>query len=92
MGQLGSRPDHFILTTLAPANGNSTIPQINTLIRSLAARRSVRLVDLTARTSDDNGATWRSSSDTVDGLHYSEGVRDWLADQVVSYMLVIVPK
>ena len=88
----GHGADHFILTTLAPATGNSTIPQINDLIRSLAAKRSVRLVDLAARTSNDNGFTWKSSSDTVDGLHYSETVRDWLADQVVSYMLVIVPK
>ncbi len=88
----GHGADHFILTTLAPANGISAIPQINTLIRSLAARRSVRLVDLAARTSNDNGLTWKSSSDTVDGLHYSETVRDWLADQVASYMLVIVPQ
>jgi hypothetical protein len=88
----GHSPDHFILTTLAPANGISAIPQINTLIRDLATKRSVRLVDLAARTSNDNGLTWTSSSDTVDGLHYSETVRDWLADQVVSYMLAIVPK
>jgi lysophospholipase L1-like esterase len=88
----GHSPDHFILTTLAPANSETAIPQINTLIRSLAANRSVRLVDLAARTSNDNGLTWKSASDTVDGLHYSETVRDWLADQVVSYMLAIVPK
>jgi lysophospholipase L1-like esterase len=88
----GHGSDHFILTTLAPASGNSAIPQINSQIRSLAAARAVRLIDLAARTSNDNGATWRSAADTVDGLHYSETVRDWIADQVVSYMLVIVPQ
>lgn len=91
----GHGADHFILTTLAPAGGSGTaIPQINTQIRSLAARRGVRLVDIAARTSDDNGLTWRSSADIIsDGanIHYSEGVRDWIADQVVSIMLALVP-
>lgn len=88
----GHAPDHFILTTLAPENGTGTaIPQMNTQIRSLAARRGVRLVDIAVRTSDDNGLTWRSSADNIDGVHYSEGVRDWIAGQVVSIMLALVP-
>jgi uncharacterized protein YjdB len=88
----GHGADHFILTTLAPVNGAGTaIQQINTQIRSLAARRGVRLVDIAARTSDDNGLTWRSSADNLDGVHYSEAVRDWIADQVVSIMRALVP-
>jgi hypothetical protein len=66
----------------------------NNQIRSLAAQKGVQLVDLAARTSDDNGLTWRSSADIIsDGanIHYSEVVRDWLADQVVSIMRALVP-
>ncbi len=87
----GYAADHFILTTLAPrANSNGSIPPINSRIRTLASSRGVGFIDLTARTSDDNGATWRSSSDHIgDSIHYSETVRDWLADRVVSYMLSV---
>jgi hypothetical protein len=90
----GHAANHFILTTLAPAQGTGNlIAQINTEIRSLASRRGVRLIDLSVRTSDDNSVTWRSSSDNVgDGIHYSEAVRDWLADQVVSILYATVPK
>ena len=87
----GHGADHFILTTLAPASGNTSIPQTNNLIRALAARRAVRLVDLGDYTSID-GLTWKSSTYTVDGMHYSEAVRDWIADQVASYLLAIAPK
>ena len=89
----GHALNRFILTTLPPRDGfPADIPAINNAIRSLAARRAVRLVDITSRTSDDNGANWRNrSADTIDGTHYSEAVRDWIADQVVSYMLTLVP-
>jgi uncharacterized protein YjdB len=89
----GHAANHFILTTLAPSSQTSAIPAINTQIRAIAVQRGVRLVDLAGRTSDDNGATWRSPlTDNIgDGLHYSEVIRDWLADQVVSYMLTLVP-
>ena len=43
------------------------------------------LIDLASHTSDDNGLTWRSSDLHVgDGVHYSESVRDWLADRIVA--------
>jgi uncharacterized protein YjdB/lysophospholipase L1-like esterase len=89
----GHAANHFILTTLPPRDGFPVeIPAINNAIRALAAKRSVRLVDLTLRTSDDNGASWRDrAADTIDGTHYTEAVRDWLAGQVVSYMLTLVP-
>jgi len=89
----GHAANHFILTTLPPRDGQPIdITAMNTAIRALATRRSVRLVDITSRTSDDNGASWRNrAADTIDGTHYSEAVRDWIADQVVSYMLTLVP-
>jgi hypothetical protein len=92
----GHSANHFILTTLAPNNGAlvGDIPKINDAIRALATSRGVALVDLAGRTSNDNGQTWRSSADVISdgqGVHYSEAVRDWLADQVVSIMLALVP-
>jgi lysophospholipase L1-like esterase len=87
----GRSPNHFIITTLPPRpSSGGTIPPINTLVRAIAVRRGVHLIDLAARTSDDNGATWRSSADHIgDSIHYSEVVRDWLADQIVSYLLTV---
>jgi hypothetical protein len=87
----GRAPNHFIITTLAPRpSSGGTIPPINTLVRAMAARRGIHLIDLAARTSDDNGATWRSSADHIgDSIHYSEVVRDWIADQIVAYLLTV---
>ena len=86
----GRAPDHFLLTTLAPrndANSATSISDRNTLIRALAAELGVHLIDLAAHTSDDNGATWRSSSLNIgDGVHYTEAVRAWLADQITAWM------
>jgi lysophospholipase L1-like esterase len=89
----GHAANHFLLTTLAPANGaGNLIASINDQIRALAARRGVRLIDISARTSNDNSLTWKSASDHIgDGVHYSEAVRDWIADQVVSIMAQLVP-
>ena len=84
----GRRSDHFLLTTLAPRTdfaGN--FPALNDGIRALAAAEGVVLIDLASHTSDDNGLTWRSSDLHVgDGVHYSESVRDWLADRIVAEM------
>lgn len=90
----GHAADHFILTTLAPRpSTNGAIVLINQQIREIAMSRNVYLVDLAGRTSDDNGGTWRSAADNVgDQLHYSEAVRDWIATQVVSYMLTKAPR
>jgi lysophospholipase L1-like esterase len=85
----GHQADHFILTTLPPRpSTNGAIVLINQQIRQIASSRNSYLVDIAQRTSDDNGGTWRSNLDHIgDYLHYSEGVRDWIANQVVSYML-----
>ncbi|MGZ8397877.1 MAG: SGNH/GDSL hydrolase family protein [Gemmatimonadales bacterium] len=85
----GKRADHFLLTTLAPrtGDGGKTFPTLNTGIRALATSKGVVLIDLAGYTSADNGRTWRSTSLHVgDGVHYSESVRDWLADRVVAAM------
>jgi lysophospholipase L1-like esterase len=86
----GRSPDHFMLTTLAPrddANSSTSIPSRNTLIRSLAAELGVHVIDLADFTSDDNGATWRSTSLHIgDGIHYTEAVRAWLGQQVAAWM------
>jgi hypothetical protein len=89
----GRALDHFILTTLSPRpSTNGAIVLVNQQIRQIAASRGVRLVDIAQRTSDDNGLTWRSKDDHVgDELHYSEPVRDWIASQVVAYMLTKAP-
>ncbi len=90
----GRSADHFLLTTLAPRTGalGTSFPALNNGIRALAASRGVVLIDLATHTSPDNGRTWRSDSFHVgDGLHYSETVRDWLADQVVTEMSRRVP-
>jgi lysophospholipase L1-like esterase len=90
----GRPADHFILTTLAPRTGPvaARFPALNTGIRALAASQGVVLIDLANHTSADNGRTWRSSSLHVgDGVHYSESVRDWLAEQVVAEMSKRVP-
>ena len=86
----GRAPDHFILTTLAPrddANSPTSISDRNDRIRAIAAELGVHLVDLAGYTSDDNGATWKSASLNIgDGIHYTEAVRAWLGDQIVSWM------
>jgi hypothetical protein len=89
----GRAPDHFILTTLAPRpSTNGAIVLVNQQIRQIAVSRGVYLIDIAQRTSDDNGYTWRSKDDNVgDELHYSEAVRDWIATQIVAYMLTKAP-
>jgi lysophospholipase L1-like esterase len=89
----GHGADHLLITTLAPRAGveGAAFPQINTAIRQLAAQRGVKLIDLAAFTSDDNGATWRSAELHVgDALHYSTQVREWLADQIVAYVNAVL--
>jgi lysophospholipase L1-like esterase len=90
----GKRGDHFILTTLAPRTNGSggSFPEVNDGIRRLAASKGVILIDLAGHTSADNGLTWRSPGLHVgDGVHYSESVRDWLAERVVAEMQLRVP-
>jgi GDSL-like lipase/acylhydrolase family protein/fibronectin type III domain protein len=86
----GHPASHFILTTLPPrddANSPTSIPDRNTRIRDIANDLGVHLVELSDHVSDDNGATWRSTSLNIgDGIHYTPAVRQWIADQVVSWM------
>jgi lysophospholipase L1-like esterase len=91
----GRAPDHFLLTTLAPrsgANSATSISDRNTLIRALPEELGVHLIDLAGFTSDDNGGTWRDPSLNIgDGIHYTEAVRAWLADQIATWMSTKVP-
>jgi lysophospholipase L1-like esterase len=90
----GNRANHFLLTTLAPCTSacGEAFPTLNNGIRALATSKGVILIDLASYTSADNGRTWRSSSLHVgDGVHYSESVRDWLAERVVAAMRARVP-
>lgn len=90
----GQSPARFVVTTLAPANSSSSatkIPAINAGIRQLAARTGAHVIDLAAHVSDDDGASWRSASLHVgDRLHYTEAVREWLAQQVVWHVHAVV--
>jgi uncharacterized protein YjdB len=89
----GRAANRFMLTTLPPfgSSGSTAIQNLNTMIRSLASQKGVRLIDIAAITSA-NGLTWTNSSLHVgDFLHYSESVRNTIADQVVSVMLSMTP-
>lgn len=81
----GLAADHLIITTLAPSSSNDNIWQINPEIRAFATSKGVKVIDLAAYTSNDDGRTWKDASLHIgDGVHYAESVRQWLAQQVVS--------
>lgn len=89
----GRAPARFMITTLPPlgSSGTPAITNLNSMIRTLAAQKGVRLIDIAAMTSA-NGLTWTDSSLHVgDFLHYSEAVRNTIADQVVSIMFSFIP-
>jgi lysophospholipase L1-like esterase len=94
--QAGLPPNHLMITTLPPRRtGTSDNPRIlalNTMIRAFSSK-GVRVIDLASFTFTEDGSTWKSTSlhVTNDELHYSETVRDWLADQIVSIMLQGTP-
>lgn len=90
---MGRSPSRFMITTLPPlgSSGNPSITNLNSMIRTLASQKGVRLIDIAAQTSA-NGLTWTNSSLHVgDHLHYSESVRNVIADQVVSIMMAATP-
>jgi uncharacterized protein YjdB len=99
----GLAPNRLIITTLPPRNpsGSARIPDLNSKIRTLAQAKGIRLLDLSVFVSDGDGLTWKASSGNPaypgplhvvnDELHYSEVVRSWLADQIVSVMLQLTP-
>jgi lysophospholipase L1-like esterase len=81
----GLPTNHFIITTIPPRDGTTTsVPGVNAAIRNLASTRGLRLVDLALFASNDDGVTWKNPAYHVDGdlFHYSEEVRNWLADRV----------
>ncbi|GJG88529.1 hypothetical protein tb265_37100 [Gemmatimonadetes bacterium T265] len=87
----GHRPDHLVLTTLAPRPQSpevtAAIVGINDSVRAIALRTRAGLIDLAEHTSSDDGRTWRDASMHVgDRLHYTTPVRAWIADQLVAYM------
>lgn len=88
---LGLPTNHLILTTLPPAPGGTEVEaDRNRAIRNLALSRGVSFVDITAYTSFDDGKTWKSSSMHVgDEVHYSESVREWIAQQVTEIMATL---
>ncbi|MEO5588733.1 MAG: SGNH/GDSL hydrolase family protein, partial [Gemmatimonadaceae bacterium] len=99
----GLPANRLIITTIPPRRPSESarIPDLNSRIRTLAQAKGVRLVDISQFVSDGDGLTWKTSSGnpaypgalkvTNDDLHYSEVVRNWIADQVVSIMLQTNP-
>ncbi|HEX6575267.1 MAG TPA: Ig-like domain-containing protein, partial [Gemmatimonadaceae bacterium] len=91
----GLPPNRLFLTTLPPrrAGESARIPDLNSKIRALAQAKGVRLIDIASFVSNDDGLTWKSASLHLanDELHYSESVRDWIADGIVAVMLQLSP-
>jgi adhesin/invasin len=93
----GLTPSRLMITTLPPRraseNLGNKIADLNGKIRTLAAQKGVRLIDIAPLVSNDDGRTWKAASLHTDNdeLHYSEAVRDQIADIVVSYMLQLIP-
>jgi lysophospholipase L1-like esterase len=83
----GLAPSHLLLVTLTPRIGvpAGTVPDRNDSLRAIAAEAGATVIDLCAYVSDDAGESWRSDSLNVgDGVHYSDGVRTWLARRVLA--------
>ena len=91
----GLPASHFIITTLPPRDpgqGSLYVPGMNAQIRKLAGQRGLTLVDLSPFVSNDDGNTWKDPSLHVgDSIHYSEVVRNWLADQVFAIINANTP-
>jgi hypothetical protein len=97
----GLPANRLMITTLPPRaaseNLGAKIADMNGKIRSLASRKGIRLIDISAFVSNGDGVSWKASSGDPaypgvlhvvnDELHYSEVVRNWIADQIVSIMI-----
>lgn len=80
----GLPASHLLLTTLPPVGGVPLLA-LNAQIRALALSRGVTLIDLAAFATTSDGTRWRAPElVTVDGIHYTEPVRDWLAGAILS--------
>jgi len=94
--QSGLPPNHLMITTLAPRRTGTTdnprILALNIMIRAFS-QKGIRVVDLAGMTFSGDGTTWKDPllHVTNDELHYSETVRDMLADAIVSLMLQATP-
>lgn len=83
--EAGMPPDHFLLANLPPRNDyqdNWVAQQLG--IRALVKEEGLTLIDLQSFTAQGRG--WRDPSHTTDGIHYTEPVRDWLAQEIVTKM------
>lgn len=89
----GLRADHFMLTTLAPQGPPYLRPTavLNPEIRLLAAAEGVYLIDLAAYTSVDD-STWVNPAFNLDGVHYSQEVRQWIAATIVAHIQHLRPR
>jgi adhesin/invasin len=92
----GLAPSHLMITTIPPrrpGTESARIPTLNSLIRTLAQAKGIRLIDISSFVSNDDGLTWKDASlhVTNDNIHYSEVVRAWIADQVTSVMISLSP-
>jgi hypothetical protein len=90
----GIRADHIFVTTLPPRQPgqSSTMPSLNAAIRAKFLPKGVNLIDISQMTSNDDGATWKNASIHVgDSLHYSEAVRNLIADAIVNVLLALTP-
>ena len=91
---LGRPASHVIITTLPPrpVGTSDNIPPLNDLIRSRFGAKGAQVISIDSFVSNNGGLTWKSSIYHVgDSLHYSETVRNWIADNVVSIMDSLTP-
>ena len=100
----GLPANRLMITTLPPRRPgaeSARIPDLNAKIRALAQAKGIRLIDISTFVSNDDGLTWRTSPSvpsytgpvhpTNDDIHYSEVVRNYIADVIVSIMLQLIP-
>jgi lysophospholipase L1-like esterase len=101
----GLPANRLMITTIPPRraseNVGARIADLNGKIRNLAQRKGIRLIDISVFVSNGDGVSWKSSSGDAaypgplhvdnDELHYSEVVRNWIADQVVAIMVALNP-
>lgn len=58
----------------------------------MAARARAGLIDLGAFATAEDGLSWRAPWMQIgDGVHYTPPVRDWITEQMVSYMAARIP-
>jgi lysophospholipase L1-like esterase len=81
----GLPASHFILATIPPTSDSPTCATDleNAKIRSLVAASGATLLDLSRYLSDDDGLSWRNTEQTIDGTHYTEPVREWIAERII---------